>query len=55
MGPWGPMMPVRPEQATTGPWRPRDEHCEDLCCDDTDTCRCDCGWCDCRYADRQGS
>ena len=30
-------------------------HCSDLCCDDQDTCRCDCRWCDCRYAERMGS
>lgn len=33
----------------------RRDHCADLCCDDTETCRCDCRWCDCRYAERMGS
>jgi len=31
------------------------DHCADLCCDDPDACRCDCRWCDCRYAQRMGS
>lgn len=55
MGPWGPDMPVRPDVTPYEPvW---DYHCPDLCCDNDEDnlCRCDCSWCDCRYADRQGS
>lgn len=55
MGPWGPDMPVRPDIAPTPIQRAWGEHCPDLCCDDSDACRCECGWCDCRYADRLGS
>lgn len=55
MGPWGPDMPVRPEQAPLP--RPivfERSHCDNDCCW-SDDCDCDCSWCDCRYAVRMGS
>ena len=55
MGPWGPNMPLTPERARQWLQPPKDEHCADLCCDSEETCRCDCSWCDCRYAVRLGS
>ena len=55
MGPWGPGMPLQPEEAALRVWKAEDEHCPDLCCDDPAACRCDCSWCDCRYAERMGS
>lgn len=32
-----------------------DCHCDVDCCGDQETCHCDCGFCDCRYAERMGS
>ena len=55
MGPWGPDMPLTPEKAYREPASAPAEHCADLCCDDREACRCDCSWCDCRYAERMGS
>lgn len=55
MGPWGPGMPLTPERVLQWLEPPQSEHCADLCCGDSDTCRCDCSWCDCRYAERMGS
>lgn len=55
MGPWGPDMPVRPDVSYGSDDQPWDYHCSAFCCDQSDLCRCECSWCDCRYADRQGS
>lgn len=55
MGPWGPNKPLTPERVLQWLQPPKDEHCADLCCDDSETCRCECSWCDCRYAVRMGS
>lgn len=55
MGPWGPDMPVRPDEDRWTVPEPSEGHCELDCCRDWDTCRCACSFCDCRYANRQGS
>lgn len=55
MGPWGPGMPVRPEQAIQ-PWLPYGQDwCDCETCGDCYHCSCDCPDCDCRYAERMGS
>lgn len=55
MGPWGPGMPVRPDQLPPR-FRPYGvEVCDCETCGDCPDCGCDCPTCDCRYADRQGS
>lgn len=55
MGPWGPDMPVTPERPVPEVLGASWGHCPDLCCDDREACRCECSWCDCRYAERMGS
>ena len=55
MGPWGPGARVEPEKAYRAFLPLPGEHCPDLCCSDAESCRCDCQWCDCRYAERMGS
>jgi hypothetical protein len=56
MGPWGPDCPVQPEKVLwDGPEARWDYHCDNECCQDTETCSCECSWCDCRYAERMGS
>lgn len=55
MGPWGPGMPVRPDKLPPLPPQSVQKHCQGDCCRDGDTCRCDCLYCDCRYAERLGS
>lgn len=55
MGPWGPNSPLRPEQYTPEPARLPEPHCWNCCDDDAEHCRCDCPYCDCRYAERLGS
>lgn len=55
MGPWGPAAPVRPERVYQEAQDRYTDHCPDICCDDQETCRCSCSWCDCRYAERMGS
>lgn len=55
MGPWGPGARVEPEKVYIVARIEWDDHCDNDCCTDHDTCRCDCSWCDCRYAERMGS
>lgn len=55
MGPWGPDMPLRPEEVIPLGNECPEAHCGAWCCWDAETCHCDCGWCDCRYGERMGS